>query len=80
MAEGILRRLRVPDSCPRFTVGDKMSDVSMGIRLGAATILVGTGYGNAEKASGERAGISRDVFLPGIREAAGWIGAYGTGS
>jgi D-glycero-D-manno-heptose 1,7-bisphosphate phosphatase len=80
MAEGILRRLRVPDSCPRFVVGDKMSDVSMGIRLGATTVLVGTGYGIAEKASGERAGISPDVYLPGMREAAGWIVAYGTGS
>jgi D-glycero-D-manno-heptose 1,7-bisphosphate phosphatase len=79
MAEAILRRLRVPDSCPRFVVGDKMSDVSMGIRIGAATVLVGTGYGISEKASGERAGIAPDVFLPGMREAAGWIVAYGTG-
>ena len=76
LAEEILRRLRVPDSCPRFVVGDKMSDVSMGVRLGAATVLVGTGYGNAEKTSGERAGIAPDVFLPGMREAAGWIVAH----
>jgi ribonucleotide monophosphatase NagD (HAD superfamily) len=55
-----------------------MSDVSMGVRLGAATVLVGTGYGNAEKASGERAGIAPDVFLPGMREAAGWIVAHAT--
>ena len=52
----------------------------MGIRLGAATVLVGTGYGNAEKATGERAGIAPDVFLPGMREAAGWIVSHGTGS
>ncbi|OYV99184.1 MAG: hypothetical protein B7Z62_01530 [Deltaproteobacteria bacterium 37-65-8] len=78
LAEEILRRLRVPDSCPRFVVGDKMSDVSMGVRLGAATVLVGTGYGNAEKTSGERAGIAPDVFLPGMWEAAGWIMAHGT--
>jgi D-glycero-D-manno-heptose 1,7-bisphosphate phosphatase len=76
LAEEILRRLLVPDSCPRFVVGDKMSDVSMGIRLGAATVLLGTGYGDAEKASGERAGIAPDVFLPGMREAAGWIVAH----
>ena len=80
LAEEILRRLNVPDSCPRFVVGDKMSDVSMGIRLGAATVLLGTGYGNAEKASAERAGIAPEVFLPGMREAAGWIVSYGTGS
>jgi len=54
--------------------------VSMGIRLGAVTVLVGTGYGNAEKVSGERSGIAPDVFLPGMREAAGWIVSYGTGS
>ena len=80
LPDGILRRLRVPDSCPRFVVGDKMSDVSMGVRLGAATILVGTGYGNAENASGERAGIAPDVFLPGMREAAGWIVSHGKDS
>jgi len=79
LAEEILRRLRVPDSCSRFVVGDKMSDISMGIRLRAATVLVGTGYGNAEKALGERAGIAPDVFLPGMREAAGWIVARETG-
>jgi len=80
LAEEILRRLRVPDSCLRFVVGDKMSDISMGVRLGAATVLVGTGYGNEEIASVERVGITPDVFLPGMREAAGWIVAYGTGS
>jgi len=80
LAGEILRRLRVPDSCPRFVVGDKMSDVSMGIRLGAATVLVGTGYGSEEKASGERAGIAPDVFLPGMREAAGWIVAHRSGT
>ena len=80
LAEEILLRLDVPESCPRFVVGDKMSDIAMGIRLGASTVLVGTGYGNAEKASGERAGITPEVFLPGMREAAGWIVAHGTGS
>ena len=80
MAEEILHRLRIPDSCPRFVVGDKMSDVSMGVRLGAATVLVGTGYGSEEKASGEGTGIAPDVFLPGMREAAGWIVAHGTGT
>jgi D-glycero-D-manno-heptose 1,7-bisphosphate phosphatase len=80
LAEAVLRRHGVPESCPRFVVGDKMSDVSMGVRLGAATVLVGTGYGNAEKDSGERAGIVPDVFLPGMREAAGWIVSHGTGS
>jgi len=73
MAGEILRRLRVPDTCPRFVVGDKMSDVLMGIRIGAATVLVGTGYGIAEKTEGERAGVIPDAFLPGMPDAASWI-------
>jgi D-glycero-D-manno-heptose 1,7-bisphosphate phosphatase len=73
MAEAVLRRLRVPDSCPRWVVGDKMSDVQMGVRLGARTILVATGYGNEERGEGERRGVTPDAFLPGMGEAAEWI-------
>ena len=73
MADAVLRRLGVPDSCPRWVVGDKMSDVLMGARLGARTILVRTGYGIEEKIEGERLGAAPDVFLPGMREAAEWI-------
>jgi histidinol-phosphate phosphatase family protein len=80
LAEGILLRLRVPDSRPRFVVGDKMSDVSMGVRLGGSTVLVATGYGNAEMASAERTGIAPEVFLPGMLEAAAWIVAHRIGS
>ncbi len=80
MAERILAALRVPDSVPRYLVGDKMSDVLMGIRLGAATVLVGTGYGSEEKAAGDRAGIAPGAFLPGMREAAEWILSKGGGA
>lgn len=73
MAVAVLRRLGVPDSCPRWVVGDKMSDVLMGVRLGARTVLVGTGYGFVEKREGERLGVKPDAFLPGMREAAEWI-------
>ena len=73
MAETVLRRLGIPDSCPRWVVGDKMSDVLMGVRLGARTILVGTGYGNESKREGERLGVTPDAFLPGMREAVEWI-------
>jgi D-glycero-D-manno-heptose 1,7-bisphosphate phosphatase len=73
MAEAVLHRLGVPDSCPRWVVGDKMTDVLMGVRLGARTILVGTGYGNEEKMEGERQGVAPDAFLPGMREATDWI-------
>jgi D-glycero-D-manno-heptose 1,7-bisphosphate phosphatase len=73
MAESILARLGVPESCPRFMVGDKMSDVGMGARIGARTVLVGTGYGRGEREIAERMGVAPDVFLPGMREAARWI-------
>ncbi|MEW6719652.1 MAG: HAD family hydrolase [Thermodesulfobacteriota bacterium] len=73
MAEAILRRLGVPESCPRWVVGDKMTDILFGIRLGARTVLVGTGYGAGEREEGERMGIVPDAFLPGMREAAAWI-------
>jgi len=73
LAEAVLRRLGVPDSCPRWVVGDKMSDVLMGVRLGARTILVGTGYGKEEKREGERVGVTADASLPGMWEAAEWI-------
>jgi len=73
MAESILRRLSVPESCPRWMVGDKMTDILFGIRLGARTVLVETGFGAAERREGERLGLFPDAFFPGIREAARWI-------
>lgn len=80
MAERILNRLGLPSSCTRFAVGDKMSDMIMGKRLGARTILVATGYGDGERSAGERDGIRPDVFVPGIREAADWILGQGEDS
>ena len=73
MADRILLRLGLPPSCTRFAVGDKMSDMIMGKRLGARTILVATGYGEEERSAGERDGARSDVFVPGIREAVDWI-------
>ena len=66
MAGRVLCRLGVPESSPRWVVGDKMSDILMGVRLGARTILVGTGYGERERAEGERLGVA-----PGGRDGAG---------
>lgn len=77
MADRILARLGIPGSWSRWTVGDKMSDVVMGKRLGAKTVLVATGYGQEERISGEREGILPDAFVPGIREAVDWILAGG---
>ena len=70
LAEKILARLSVPASCKRWMVGDKMSDVLMGKGLGAATILVATGYGEQERAAMERRGLRPDLYVPSIREAA----------
>ncbi|MBI5419406.1 MAG: HAD family hydrolase [Deltaproteobacteria bacterium] len=73
MAEKILRRLGVPASCRIWVVGDKMSDILMGKRVQAETILVATGYGETERREGERRGERPDIFLPSIREATEWI-------
>jgi len=73
MAERILARLDVPAAWPRFAVGDKMTDIHMGKRLGARTVLVETGYGVEEQRAGERDGILPDAVVPGIREAVDWI-------
>ncbi len=70
LAEKILARLAVPGSFTRWVVGDKMSDVLMGKGLGAATILVATGYGAQEHAAMERRGLRPDLYVPSIREAA----------
>ncbi|MBF8260133.1 MAG: gmhB, partial [Actinobacteria bacterium] len=45
LARRIMRRMALPASCRAWVVGDKMSDVSMGKRLSAETVLVATGYG-----------------------------------
>ncbi len=70
LAERILARLAVPASCKRWMVGDKMSDVLMGKGLGAATILVATGYGEQERLAMARRGLRPDLYVPSIREAA----------
>lgn len=73
MAERILARLGAPASCSLWVVGDKMSDVLMGKKLSASTILVATGYGGNARAEGERQGVRPDAFVPSIREAVDWI-------
>jgi D-glycero-D-manno-heptose 1,7-bisphosphate phosphatase len=73
MARKVLARLGKPASYTMWTVGDKMTDVMMGRRLRAKTILVATGYGESERREGERRGVRPDVFLPSIKEAAEWI-------
>jgi D-glycero-D-manno-heptose 1,7-bisphosphate phosphatase len=52
LAEQAARELgfRLADS---FVIGDKTADIELGRRVGAATILVRTGYGRQTEASGE---------------------------
>jgi D-glycero-D-manno-heptose 1,7-bisphosphate phosphatase len=73
MALNIIQRLGAPASCRMWVVGDKMTDVMMGKRINAVTILVATGYGKREHGECERLGESPGIYLPGMREAAGWI-------
>lgn len=77
MAEKILRRLGIPATHRIWMVGDKMSDILMGKRLQAETILVATGYGEQERLAGESRGERPDRYLPSIREAAEWIVSRG---
>lgn len=73
MAEKILRRLGNPATHRIWMVGDKMSDILMGKKLRAETILVATGYGEQERLECERRGERPDRYVPSVREAAEWI-------
>ncbi len=77
MAEKVLKLLGAPASCRIWVVGDKMSDILMGKRLRAETILVATGYGEEARKDCDRLGERPDRFLPSIREAAEWIVSRG---
>ena len=55
-------------------IGDKASDIEMGKAIGARTILVRTGYGEAELSRG---GVEPDWVADNLEEAAGWAIAGG---
>jgi D-glycero-D-manno-heptose 1,7-bisphosphate phosphatase len=59
------------DPAEAFVVGDHRSDVEMGRRVGARTILVRTGHGEEELAKG--AGALADHVVADLKEAAGVI-------
>lgn len=73
MAERAMARLGLPASCRKWVVGDKMTDIMMGKRLPAETVLVATGYGRSEMAHSARGTERPDAFVPAIRDAARWI-------
>jgi D-glycero-D-manno-heptose 1,7-bisphosphate phosphatase len=77
MAEKVLKRLGAPAPYRIWVVGDKMSDILMGKRLRAETILVATGYGVEAHRESDRLGERPDRYLPSIREAAEWIVSRG---
>ena len=54
-----------------FVVGDHAVDMGLGRAVGATTILVRTGHGEAELANG--AGADADAVVADLREAAGVI-------
>ena len=49
-----------------FVVGDKLCDIELGVRLGAATLLVRTGYGRQSEAEG----VSADYNVDDLSQAA----------
>jgi D-glycero-D-manno-heptose 1,7-bisphosphate phosphatase len=54
-------------------VGDKPVDVRFGLAIGAAPILVLTGYGRAASAALAADGVRPAHTAAGILEAAAWI-------
>ena len=68
-----------PKAC--FVIGDKSTDIEMGQRVGAATLLVRTGYGSEAEKYGstapdyvvdglqEGAGVIQNMLLPKVRES-----------
>jgi D-glycero-D-manno-heptose 1,7-bisphosphate phosphatase len=60
-----------------FMVGDKPDDVLFGLSIGAAPVLVCTGYGRAASAALAARGIRPAHEAAGILEAASWILAQG---
>ncbi len=60
-----------------FMVGDKPVDIQFGLAIGAAPVLVLTGYGRAASAELAALGVRPAHTAAGILEAASWILAQG---
>ncbi|HET7317907.1 MAG TPA: HAD family hydrolase [Nitrospirota bacterium] len=73
MLEQAARELGI-DIRASFVVGDKWSDVELGQRAGAHSVLVGTGYGPDDPGNVRPAHLDDPDFTAGtITEAADWI-------
>jgi len=56
-----------------YFVGDKATDVELGINAGGKSVLVLTGFGKEEEKLLEAKGIGPYMVFGGLAEAAGWI-------
>ena len=61
------------DLARSYFVGDKCSDVELGVNAGGKPIMVMTGYGSEEIRLVEARGIRPAAVLDGLPEAADWI-------
>jgi phosphoheptose isomerase len=61
------------DLAEAFVVGDKPSDIELGRRAGATTVLVRTGYGRGHEAAGD---VYPDLVAEDLAEAALLIGQW----
>jgi D-glycero-D-manno-heptose 1,7-bisphosphate phosphatase len=67
------------DLAGSYMVGDKVDDVLFGLNIGAAPVLVLTGYGRAARAGLAARGIRPAHTAAGVLEAAIWILEHGRG-
>ncbi len=56
-----------------YVVGDKLIDVGLGLKIGAKTILVETGYGHKEKRQIEASRIKPDKICIDLNHAVDWV-------
>jgi D-glycero-D-manno-heptose 1,7-bisphosphate phosphatase len=72
MADRAAREMSI-DLTRSYFVGDKCSDVELGINAGGKAVMVTTGYGMEEKTLVEARGLRPAAVLDGLPEAADWI-------
>ncbi len=72
MARKAARELGL-DTARSYFVGDKTTDVELGINAGGKSVLVLTGFGKDERRLLDAKGIRPDMISDGLPEAADWI-------
>jgi D-glycero-D-manno-heptose 1,7-bisphosphate phosphatase len=61
------------DLARSFVIGDKVSDVEAGARIGCGTVLVLTGYGAEQVGRGREAGFAPDHVAADLDAATAWV-------